>query len=140
MNLDELESLVSQGETERIEFKRTTTQRKPAAKAVCGMLNNALGGFVIFGVSDKGELKGQEVTNKTLEELTAEFRQISPPAFPELKTVTLWGKLKAIIVKVCGMRGGLFTYDGRPYLRYGTTTSVMPREEYGKRLMEQLYR
>jgi len=84
MNLEEVKALVTQGETETIEFKRTTTQRKPAAKTICGMLNNESGGYVFFGVSDKSELKGQEVTSKTLEELSVEFRQIFPPVFPEL--------------------------------------------------------
>lgn len=139
MHLEELKSLVSKGETDTVEFNGTTTQKKPAAKTICGMLNNVLGGLVIFGVSDKGELKGQEVTTKTIEDLSAEFRKISPPVFPEIRILPLQRNLKIIVVKVTGTRGGLYTYDGRSYLRYGTTTSVMPREEFAKRLMEQVH-
>ena len=108
MDLEKVKYLVSKGETEEIEFKRTTTQQKPATKTLCGMLNTAAGGYVLFGVSDRGELKGQEVTHKTLEELSAEFRQISPPAFPEMKRVRLKEKLHIIIVNVRGEPKGVY--------------------------------
>lgn len=35
----ELRKLVSDGESERVEFKRSTGQRTEAAKTVCAMLN-----------------------------------------------------------------------------------------------------
>jgi ATP-dependent DNA helicase RecG len=41
-----------------MEFKQSTGQRTDAAKAVCA-LANGLGGFVLFGVRDKGEIVGQ---------------------------------------------------------------------------------
>lgn len=61
MNLEELEQLVEQGESDRLEFKKTTGQRTAAAKTVCAMLNG-VGGLVIFGVSDKGAIAGQQVS------------------------------------------------------------------------------
>ena len=51
MNVHELKELVSVGESERAEFKRSTGQRTKAVKTACGMLNG-LGGFVLFGVTD----------------------------------------------------------------------------------------
>ena len=58
MTLAELKRLVARGESDRLEFKRTTGTRNEAARTVCAMLNG-IGGFVVFGVSDKGELIGQ---------------------------------------------------------------------------------
>jgi hypothetical protein len=75
VNLDDLKALVRKGESERAEFKRSTGQRTAAAKTVCAMLNG-LGGFVVFGVDDKGEIAGQQVATKTLEELSNELRRI----------------------------------------------------------------
>lgn len=83
MFLDELQKLVAKGESENLEFKKTTGQRTEAAKTVCALLNG-LGGFVLFGISDKGEVVGQQVTAKTLEDITLELRRIEPPAFPEI--------------------------------------------------------
>ena len=50
MNLKELKAIVAKGESDRVEFKRSTGQRTDAAKAVCA-LANGLGGFVLFGVT-----------------------------------------------------------------------------------------
>ena len=137
MNLDDLKALARKGESDRVEFKRSTGQRTAAAKTVCAMLNG-LGGFVIFGVSDKGEIAGQQVSARTLEDLASELRKIEPPAFPEIETVHLKGDKALIIIAVPG-GGGPYTFDGRPYMRNGPTTIQMPREEYGRRLLERLH-
>jgi ATP-dependent DNA helicase RecG len=81
MNLRELKKLVKSGESERIEFKKSTGQRTAAAKTVCVMLNS-IGGFVIFGVTDKGEITGQKVSAKTIEDISNEIRRIEPQGFP----------------------------------------------------------
>ena len=49
MNLAELKRLVAKGESERVEFKRSTGTRNEATRTVCAMLNG-MGGFVVFGV------------------------------------------------------------------------------------------
>jgi ATP-dependent DNA helicase RecG len=137
MNIRELRDLVSDVESERIEFKRSTGQRTEAAKTVCAMLNG-IGGFVLFGVMDKGELIGQQVSAKTIEDIAAELRKIEPPAFPDIETVNLKRGNAVIVLTVPG-GGGPYTYDGRPYLRHGPTTVVMPRDEYERHLVEGLH-
>jgi ATP-dependent DNA helicase RecG len=137
MKLKELQSLVAGGENERVEFKATTGQRTQAGKTVCGLLNN-LGGFVVFGVTDKGKIVGQKVAAGTLESIAAELRKIEPPAFPDITTVPLKKDVAAIMLTVSG-GGGPYTFDGRPYFRHGPTTIVMPREEYERRLVERLH-
>jgi ATP-dependent DNA helicase RecG len=137
MLLEELQRLISKGESENLEFKKTTGQRTEAAKTVCALLNG-LGGFVIFGVSDKGELIGQEVSDKTLEDIALELRRIEPPAFPEIESIPARDNKRAILIRVSGERG-TYTYDGRPYLRHGPTTQIMPRGEYERRLLERLH-
>lgn len=88
MLLDKIKKLVLNGESETLEFKKTTGQRTEAAKTVCALLNG-LGGIIIFGVSDKGEVIGQQVTNKTLEDLALELRRIEPSVFPEIETIVI---------------------------------------------------
>jgi ATP-dependent DNA helicase RecG len=137
MKLKELKNLVAGGENERVEFKATTGQRTQAGKTVCGLLNN-LGGFVVFGVTDKGDIVGQKLAAGTLESIAAELRKIEPPAFPDIATVPLKKDLAAIVLTVSG-GSGPYTFDGRPYLRHGPTTIIMPREEYEHRLVERLH-
>ncbi len=137
MNVDDVKDIVSRGEGEQVELKSSTGQRTRAAKTVCAMLNG-LGGFVIFGVSDKGDLVGQQVSARTLEDISAEIRKIEPPAFPDISTISLKQGVSLIVLRVPG-GGGPYTYDGRAYLRQGPTTIVMPREEYERRLVERLH-
>lgn len=130
MLLEELQKLVAAGESENLEFKKTTGQRTEAAKTVCALLNG-LGGFLLFGVSDRGEIAGQQVTAKTLEDISLELRRIEPPAFPEIETVSIGDDKAVIVIRVSG-KMGTYCYDGRPYLRHGPTTQIMPRSEYEK--------
>ncbi len=137
MNYEELRSLVEKGENDRVEFKKSTGQRTSAAKTICAMLNG-LGGFVLFGVSNSGKIIGQQTSNKTLEDIAAELQRIEPPAFPDIETVNLKRGSAVIVLTVSG-GGGPYIYDGRPYLRNGPTTVVMPRDEYERRLVEHLH-
>ncbi len=137
MNVHELKELVFGGESERVEFKRSTGQRTDAAKTACAMLNG-LGGFVLFGVTDSGDMVGQQVSAKTLEDMAAVLRRIEPPTFPDIQTISLKKGVSVIVVTVSG-GGGPYTYDGRVYLRHGSTTAVMPRDEYERRLVERLH-
>jgi ATP-dependent DNA helicase RecG len=137
MTLTELTRLVAHGESDRLEFKRSTGTRNEAARTVCAMLNG-LGGYVIFGVSDKKELLGQEIGHGTVEEVTNELARIEPPAFPEVATVVFKDNRFFIVLRVPG-GGGLFSYDGRFYVRVGPTTRPMPRHEHERRVMERLH-
>ncbi len=137
MNLQDLTKLIADGESERLEFKRSTGQRSRAAKTVCAMLNG-LGGFLLFGVTNSGELVGQEIASKTLEAVVAELWRIEPPAFPDIETIVLQGQKGVILLRVSG-GGGPYTYDGRAYLRNGPTTVIMPRKEYERRLVVRLH-
>jgi ATP-dependent DNA helicase RecG len=137
MNLAELKKLVSGGETERVEFKRTTGERVEAAKTTCALLN-ATGGFVLFGVADDGRIKGQQVSESTYRDIQGEMDKIEPPAFPDVETVSVGKGLSVIVLRIPG-EGGPYTYDGRAYYRQGTSTRRMPQPRYERRLLERMH-
>jgi ATP-dependent DNA helicase RecG len=58
MNVDELKLLVAKGESERLEFKKSTGELKAALGTFCGFLNGN-GGRVLFGVTPGGKIVGQ---------------------------------------------------------------------------------
>lgn len=138
MTLRELRTIVSGGESEQVEFKRSTGQRTEGAKAVCGMLNGR-GGFLIFGVDDRGEIAGQQVAASTLEEVVRELRRIEPQPLLGPERVPLENGREVVVVPVPAGSGGPFTYDGRPYVRQGPVTAVMSQEEYRRLLLEQMH-
>jgi len=110
MNLKELKAIVARRESERTEFKRSTGQRTEAAKTVCA-LANGLGGFVIFGITDKGEIVGQRVVTSTLEDVANELRRIEPPIVPDVETVALKGGTSVIALRVPSAREGRITTE-----------------------------
>ena len=63
-----LEDWCAGGESDTLEFKKTTNERREAVKTLCAMLNHR-GGRVLFGVNASGTVLGQQVSDRTLEEL-----------------------------------------------------------------------
>jgi len=61
MNQADIERIITQGESQTLEFKRSTGQLTRAGETLCGMLNG-VGGAVLFGVTDSGELNGPDAT------------------------------------------------------------------------------
>lgn len=137
MNFSELEKLAAGGESERVEFKRSTGQRTEGMKTVCALLNGS-GGFVLFGVSDRGEIVGQMVVESTLNEIANEVAKIEPPAFPDIEAVPVGGDRSVVVLRVPG-GGGPYTYDGRPYVRSAATTRAMPQRRYERLLLERMH-
>ncbi len=67
-----LQTLVAQGESETLEFKRSTAELRRAGETLCAFLNGE-GGQVLIGVGPDGKIVGQQVADiKRLEEVTHE--------------------------------------------------------------------
>ena len=137
MNRDELDQVIGQGEGVTVEFKKTTGPHDEGLKTACAMLNGR-GGFVLFGVSDKGVVLGLQVGAHTLENLVNAFRKFEPPAFPDVETVEVAPGLFVIALRVPG-GGGPYTYDGRPYLRNSRVTNQMPQSVYEQKLLARTH-
>ena len=80
MRIHEIEALAVAGESEILELKRTTGERRAGARAICAMLNHR-GGTVLFGVQPDGRIVGQDVSDRTVELLAGELREIEPLRF-----------------------------------------------------------
>ena len=139
MTQADVQQIVEGGESETVEFKKTTGQRRRGAETVCGMLN-AQGGFVLFGVTPGGNIRGQEVSDSTLQDLVRELRKIEPQIVLQPETVPLDETHDVIVVSVPGDQRDAYTYDGRPYIRQGPTTSQMSQKVYRQRLLARTSR
>ncbi|MCK6485232.1 MAG: putative DNA binding domain-containing protein [Phycisphaerae bacterium] len=138
MNKDRLDELAESGESETLEFKRSTGQRREAMRTLCAMLNNR-GGRVVIGVEPGGRVVGQVVGRDSLEDLTNELKQIEPPAFPSIDRVPIGKGLEVLVVTVTQGQGRPYTYKGKPYKRVGNTSLEMSRDEYNCMLFERLH-
>lgn len=111
MTPEQISALVASGESETLELKATTGTRREAAATVCGMLNQQ-GGHVLFGIAPTGAVVGQEIGERTLEDVSAEIQRIDPPVFPEVERIRLSGGLEVIAVRVSPGSSPPYQYRG----------------------------
>ena len=134
MTLIELQRLIaeSKGEWEHVEFKKSTGELLGGMESFCGFLNGA-GGKVLFGVTNAGRIRAG-----------CQRRDVSGSGQcdPQTRTAGLdrtdsgGGGTKEVLILETTLRAdGPYTFDGRPYLRIGSTTSRMPQVEYQRRLL-----
>ena len=133
-----LTALTASGESEALEFKETTGTRREATMTVCAFLNQG-GGQVLFGVTSVGAIVGQQVSERTIEELGAELRRIDPPAFPVVERVPLDGGCEVIVVNTGQGASRPYSYRGTAYRRVGNTTLAMSADEYNQMLFERMH-
>lgn len=139
MDIVELETNIQSGESETIEFKKTTGQRVAAAKTLCAFLNN-IGGVVYFGVNDDGVVLGQDISDKTKREIIVELEKITPKVDFEIKFIDLKNSGRQIIAvhAVTDKEKIPYTYDRRAYVRKQSITIPVDQCEYEKMLTTRM--
>jgi ATP-dependent DNA helicase RecG len=138
ISMQQLEDWVRAGESETLEFKRTTGERRAGTQTLCGMLNHR-GGRVLFGIEPDGRIIGQMVSDHTIEEVAQELREIDPPVFPSIERVDVAAGRQVLVVTVSQGSNRPYSYKGRAYRRVGNTTPELSGHEYQRMLLERLH-
>jgi ATP-dependent DNA helicase RecG len=137
MNVTDLQALVARGESETLEFKRSTAELKRAGESLCALLNGE-GGRVVIGVSPDGGLVGQVVADMTLRDVAAMLGRFEPPARVELSRVDVRDGRQVLVLEAAPSRPfAPFVFESRPYKRVGSTTTLMPQDEYARLLLDR---
>ena len=138
MTPDQITKLIATGESESLEFKETTGKRREATQSLCGMLNHR-GGRVLFGITPEGDVCGQQVSDHTIEKVSAEIQRIDPPVFPTIERIPLDTGLEVLMVSVSQGHMKPYTYKDTAYYRVGNTTLAMSRDKYNQVLFERMH-
>lgn len=140
MNQKDIEKLVRKGESETLEFKKSTGQLRRAMETSCAFLN-ADGGMVLIGIRPDKKIIGQDVGEGTIRDITAAFGDFDPPAPITFFRVPLEESAREVIVIKATPSNETrpFTYRGKPYERVGTVTRVMPQERYQRLLLDRTH-
>lgn len=118
-------------ETESLEFKKSTSEIKEACASICAMLNKHGLATVCFGVNPRGDVVGQEISEKTLREVSQRIAQaIKPQVFPTIAKEEIEG-LTIIKVEVNG-DGRPYSSNGRYYMRVSDEDREIDPEELRK--------
>ena len=135
-NLEDIKERIGHTENGQVEFKETTGQLERGMETLCAFLNGE-GGTVLFGVTDKGKIIGQEVADTTKRAVAEAINRLEPAAFVEVSYIPLPDNVKKVValhVEKSRMNRP-FCYKGRPYYRVESVTTTMPQSVYNDLLM-----
>lgn len=137
-NLDIVNGVIAETENSQMEFKETTGQLDRAMETLCAFLNGT-GGTILFGVTDKGKIIGQALSDKTKRDIAESIRRIEPFATIEVSYISIPDTNKNIISLHVEEQRYMrpFSYKGRAYQRFESVTSVMAQELYNQLLMQR---
>jgi ATP-dependent DNA helicase RecG len=146
MTIDDIKKLIASDESRTLELKKTTGELKDGMHSACAFLNTE-GGWLIFGVAPSSlKIIGQEVTDKTQQEIAQALAGLEPavdvrvayvdvPEYPGNKVIAMhfdgwvWGERP-------------HTFHGCPFYKVESTTKVMSQDMYDERIrahQPQLY-
>jgi ATP-dependent DNA helicase RecG len=134
--MDGLSALIAQGESETLEFKKSTGQLSRAIETLTAFANTK-GGTVVFGVDDNGVIVGQQVADTTIREVSNTINSaITPRLYPSIIADEIDGK-KVLVVSIPEGTAKPYVTHDHPFKRVGTTNQAMTREEYERLLLER---
>ena len=134
-SVEAIKKLVAEGESEHLEFKKSTAQLDRAGETICGFLN-ANGGILLFGVTDNLRIVGQTVSDKTMQQIAETMRNINPSPELYINYARVGKEKDVIIIETCSNDEKPYLFKNRPFIRVQNTTSLMPRDIYGELLIE----
>src|SRR6185369_197025 len=105
-------------ETETIELKKSTSELKEAVLSIVAMLNKHQRGEVWFGIRNDGTVVGQQVSDKTVRDISKAIADhIEPRIYPVVEQVSIDSR-QCVKVLAEGKDCPYYAY-GRAYIRVG---------------------
>jgi ATP-dependent DNA helicase RecG len=139
MNLEQLKKLIHDSlgrESKELEFKKSMSLLKSAITTICAYLNDN-GGKVILGVKNDGTIIGDTITDNTQQEIAKELVKIEPSAQIKVEYVPVSNNKHVVVLSASKGNYLPYIYEGRPYYRTESSTSIMPQHLYEQLLVER---
>ncbi len=115
-------------ESEKLEFKKSTSELKQAIVSLSAMLNKNNYGVLYFGVNNEGDVVGQQIGKDTTKDISVQIKNnIRPIVNPSINIIKINGK-EIIKVEVYGEDTPYSAY-GRYYVRSDDEDLVMTNSQ-----------
>ena len=129
MTITEIQQLLQNGESECVEFKKSTSLLREGIETLCAFANHK-GGYLFFGVQDDGAILGQQVSDDTLKNIANAVKlNTDPKLYPAIEKVDIEGKICVLVTIEESPLKPHLAY-GRAYIRVGTSNQKLDRERY----------
>lgn len=127
--IESLSDLIQKGESENVEFKKSTSLLREAIETICSFANGH-GGYLIFGIDDDGTVLGQQISDDTIGNIANAVKlNTDPKLYPSIEKVELEEK-ECILVTIEESPLKPHLAYGRAFLRVGATNQKLDRERY----------
>ena len=136
MTPEEVRTLITQGEGQRLELKRSLAELERGVRTVAAFANTE-GGHLLFGVRDGGGIIGVTIGRTTRERVVNVIRDNTDPViYPSVEYVKVQGTT-VIVVSVEESDNKPHLAFGRAYKRVGAVDVQMTRAEYERLLLQR---
>ncbi len=132
----DFKKIISQGESEITEFKKSVGEWKEIIETISAF-SNTRGGEIIVGINNNGEVNGVEIGKKTLEDLTNKIKENTDPEIYPCITTRIINNKTTIVIEIKESSDHLVLAFGRPYKRVGKSTVRMSKDEYERLILEK---
>lgn len=126
LTIKDIGKIIQKDESRTLELKTSTSEIDKAMATACAFLNSD-GGWLIFGVTPKLKIVGQNVTDNTKQEIAKYIKKIEPAVDLDVKYIELPDKPDFYVIAVYFdpnyFTNAPYTYDGKAYYKLESTTS-----------------
>jgi len=137
MDASLMQQMLAQGESETVEFKKSTGVMKEIVETVCAFANTR-GGDLLIGVSDNGAVIGQQISDDTLKNIANEIKlNTDPKLYPTVRAV-MFDERSCLLVSIEESPLKPHLAYGKPFVRVGATNQRVDRDMYAY-MLEQRY-
>ncbi|MFA5576137.1 MAG: RNA-binding domain-containing protein [Tissierellaceae bacterium] len=126
-------------ETETVEFKKSTGEIKEAIISLVSMLNKHGKGRLIFGVSPRGKVVKNQISETSMRDISRRiYEGIEPRTYPVVEVIVIDG-VEVIEVTVTG-REQPYSAFGRYYIRIADEDRELGTSELKRMIIEKSYK
>src|SRR3989338_3646499 len=123
-------------ESETVELKKSTSELKESIQSISAILNKHGSGMRYFGITDNGVIVGQDISSKTLRDVSKSISDhLEPKIYPKIKEIQLDGKT-CIQIEFSGQDAPYFAY-GRAYMRVADENKPMSARELERLILNK---
>ncbi|MCK5817233.1 MAG: putative DNA binding domain-containing protein [Candidatus Marinimicrobia bacterium] len=126
-NINLIKNLISQGESEQLEFL-TTIRKDNIAKIICSFLNSS-GGSIVIGVDEEGKIIGVKTPVNSRDELNNFLITGIVPEAPITVTIEEYQNKSLIVIKVQSGSKQPYIFNGGIYYRKDNKTTKASSNE-----------
>lgn len=130
MDITQIKQIIEKGENEEVEFKESFHSQQGISKTLCGF-GNTLGGIILLGVSNKGNLRGiKENLDKLQQKISSANQCISPTPTISIEIHEIERRKIVAVIIQRGIDNIYYTFEGAIYIRIGSTTKKLEGQSH----------